>query len=133
MVIMTRPMIQYMAERDEFFETLAVGVHALTALVAALHHHGHQRGVWRDLAAEQAHGELDGLRARLHDTTPEEWHQRSAWSWLSPRDVGELREGVVTLDRLVSEQPTPLSQADRIDLERLTALLERYIENGEVW
>lgn len=133
MVIMTRPMIHYMAERDEFFETLAVGVHALTALLAALHHHGHQRDVWRDLAAEQAHGELDGLRARLQDTTAEEWHQRSGWSWLSPRDVGEIREGVVMLDRLVSEQPAQFSEADRIDLERLAALLERYLADGEVW
>jgi hypothetical protein len=122
-----------MADTHEFSHVLAAGNDALTALVTALHHHGHQHGVWRDLAAEQAHGELDGLRARLQDTTPEEWHQRSAWSWLSPRDVGEIREGVVMLDRLVSEQPAQLSQADRIGLERLAALLERYLADGEVW
>lgn len=122
-----------MDHTSRFFATLSTGLHALTALVAALHHHGHQHGVWRDLAAEQAHGELDGLRGRLQDTASDEWHQRSAWSWLSPRDVGEIREGMVTLDRLASAQPTQLSQAGRIDLERLAALLERYLADGEVW
>lgn len=102
-------------------------MHALSALVAALHHHGQQRGVWRDFAVEQAHGELDGLRGRLLDTTPEEWRERSAHSWLSPRDAGEIRDGVVTLDRLVGAQPVPLLAAERTDLEQLAALLVRYL------
>lgn len=132
MVAIPSEAICHMADNAEFFKTVAAGDHALTVLVSALHHHGQQRGVWRDLGAERAHGELDGLLGRLQDTTPEEWHERSALSWLSPRDVGELREGVVTLDRLASAQPARLSHAARIALERFAALLERYIADGEV-
>jgi len=116
-----------MSSAIRFLDTLSAGVHALSALVAALHQHGQERGVWRDFAVEQAHGELEGLRGRLLDTTPEDWRERSARSWLSPRDVGEIRDGVVTLDRLVGAQSVPLLPAERADLEQLAALLERYL------
>jgi len=62
---------------------------------------------------------------RFFDTLSAGVHGLSALSLLSPRDVGEIRDGVVTLDRLVGAQSVPLLPAERADLEQLAALLER--------
>ena len=114
---------------EPFEGTISLRLAALEALVVALDALSRDSIEWRRVRAGRVAGELRNLLGRLLDTDEDDWVTGAAASWLSPLDVAELRNGLLTALYRAEAPAFPVSPDQADELEALADALDTYIES----